>query len=271
MKCEEAQEFITALVDDELSPQERFSIEGHLKVCARCQFFYEQERALKREIRLAAARVGAPANLRERIFSDPRIFPQRTKPTGEWKNGLWSLRPIFRPAFAGVLLLLLVLPILYLLKPAEESVSLSALETHRKIVEGSISFVRAESHEAVKEQLMQSVSGTFAPMDYDFSMMQLQAVGGMVQDVVGGRKVLVTIYEGKYPSLTCYTFIGTEADVPAGAILFFDPEKKINFYTFSDSEVNGVLHREGKVICILVSKLPVEKLLALARVKAQPS
>lgn len=31
------------------------------------------------------------------------------------------------------------------------------------------------------------------------------------------------------------------------------------------------MHREGKLICILVSKLPMEELLALARSKARPS
>lgn len=270
MKCEEAQELITALVDDEISGSERSSIEDHFRDCPRCRSIYEQERALKREIRLAAARVSAPADLRERIFSDPHIFPQRTKPTEEWKKGSWSLRPIFRPAFALLLLLLLVLPILYLLKPAEESVSLSALETHRKIVEGSISFVRAESEDLIKEQLVRSVGGNFGPMGYDLSMMNLQAVGGMVQEMEG-RKILVTIYEGKAPSLTCYTFLGTEKDIPDKATLFFDAEKKISFYTFSRDGVNGVIHREGAVICILISKLPIGELLALARAKAQPS
>ena len=106
MKCEEAQELITALVDDEISGSERSSIEDHFRDCPRCRSIYEQELALKREIRLATARVSAPADLRERIFSDPRIFPQRTKPTEEWKNGPWSLRLIFRPAFALLLLLL---------------------------------------------------------------------------------------------------------------------------------------------------------------------
>ena len=88
---------------------------------------------------------------------------------------------------------------------------------------------------------------------------------------VAGRKIIVALYEGTAPSLTCYTFLGTERDVPKGATLFADPEKKINFYTFSHQGVNGVMHREGELICILVSEIPLAELLALARSKAQPS
>ena len=35
--------------------------------------------------------------------------------------------------------------------------------------------------------------------------------------------------------------------------------------------MNAVLHREGDVICILASEMPMEELLALARSKASPS
>ncbi|MGH7766705.1 MAG: hypothetical protein ACREQP_04565, partial [Candidatus Binatia bacterium] len=87
---------------------------------------------------------------------------------------------------------------------------------------------------------------------------------GTVREV-NGRKVLVTIYEGAGLTLTCYTFIGTEADAPPAADLVYDPEKKINFYAYSRDGVNALLHREGNLICILISTIPVPELLALAR------
>lgn len=270
MRCDEAQELITALVDNELSAPERSSIESHLKDCPKCQMIYEEELTLKRELHVAGTRMSAPADLRRKLLADERLFPQPFESPGGWERLLSPLRSALRPAFVLALLVLLALPALHLMQPKEQSVSLSALETHGKILQGAISFVRAESQEAVKEHLEQSVSGTFAPMGYDFSMMQLKAVGGRVHGI-DGRKVLVTIYEGAFPSLTCYTFLGTEEDAPAGALLLFDPEKKINFYTFSRGGINGVLHREGKLICILVSKAPMEQLLALARAKARPS
>jgi len=270
VNCDEAQELITALVDNEVSATERASIEDHLKDCLKCRSIHQRELSIKRGVRLLAARVRAPEDLRERISSGQRIFPERTKTQERWKGWIWPARPILWPAFALALLFLLVLPALYLMRPTEQSISLSALQTHQRIMAGSISFVRTASEDSLKEQLTRSVGGNFGPMGYDLSMMNLQPVGGIVQEV-GGRKILVSIYEGKAPSLTCYTLIGTEEDVPSGAVLFFDPEKRVNFYTFSRGGVNAVFHREGKLICILVSKMAMQDLLALARSKAQPS
>jgi mycothiol system anti-sigma-R factor len=268
MKCEEAQELITALVDNELSDPERSSIESHLKDCPRCQFIHGEERALKEEIRRAGASLTAPTDLREKILTDRRIFPRRSR--SGWKGWVWLARPVLRPAFVLALLVLLILPALLLMRSTTPPISVAVLSTHERIVGGAISFVKAGDQKKVEEQLARSVGGSFAPMGYDFSMMSLQAVGGTVQEV-GGRKILVTIYEGEVPSLTCYTFLGTERDAPAEASRFFDPEKKITFYTFSRGDVNGVLHREGELICILVSKMAMADLLALARAKAQPS
>jgi anti-sigma factor RsiW len=270
MNCEEARELITALVDNELSDLERSSVEDHIEDCLRCQSVYEQERVLKREIRIAGASVSAPAELREKILSDRRIFPEMVESPKGWKGLVWPARPLLRPAFVLALFVLLILPTLFLMRPTKEPISLAVLETHEKIVSGAISIVKSGDQETVKEQLTRSVGGSFAPMGYDLSMMNLRAVGGTVQEV-GGRKILVTIYEGEVPSLTCYTFIGTEADAPVESDRFVDPEKKVEFYTFSRGGVNGVLHREGKLICILVSKMPMADLLALARSKAQPS
>ena len=46
MKCEEAREFITALVDNQVSDEERSLIETHLKDCQRCRFVYEEQQVL---------------------------------------------------------------------------------------------------------------------------------------------------------------------------------------------------------------------------------
>lgn len=268
MRCEEAQELITALVDNELAAAETPAVEGHLKDCSKCQFIYREERALKTKLRMVAASTSAPAELRERILSDPRLFPPKTEPRRAWQR-LW--RPSGSPlqaAFAGAILIVLALPLVYLTRPATQTIALAALETHAKILARSLSLVKAGSQQEVKEQLVRSVERRFAPMGYDLSAMNLQAVGGLVQEVKG-RKILVTLYEGQSPSLTCYTFLGTEQDAPQGAAVFFDQEKKINFYIFSSGGINGVLHREGDLICILVSRMPMSDLLEVARSKAR--
>ena len=104
-------------------------------------------------------------------------------------------------------------------------------------------------------------------MGYDLSMMNLEPVAGTVQ-TFAGRRVLVALYQGDGGFLTCYTFLGAENDAPREAQPFFDPDKKMTFYTYSLGGTNAVLHREGKLICILVSGMPMPDLLALARSKA---
>lgn len=271
MTCEEAQELITALIDNELSDSERFSTESHLQDCVRCQFAHRQEQALKRAIRMAGIGLSAPPDLTEKILSVLGMAPQRDEAPKRWQWSAWAAKLMLRPALAFALLVFLLLPTVYLsLRPKEPSIPVFALQTHKNVTEGTLPFVKEGSQERVKQQLLRSVEGEFTPMGYDLSMMGLQAAGGMVREV-GGRKILVAVYEGEAPSLTCYTFLGTEKDAPDNAAVFFDPDKKINFYTFSHDGVNGVLHREGKLICILVSRMPVGDLLTLARSKAQPS
>jgi anti-sigma factor (TIGR02949 family) len=268
MKCEETKELITALADHELFGEERTALESHLEGCPRCRQIYEQELALKNEVRLAGANLKTPADLREKILSDPRIFPTKARSAKGWKRLLWPESFGFRPAWAFALLIILLFPALYLLQPSGEAVALAALDTHRKILKGDISFARSEDEGELKARLAVAVERRFAPMGYDLSTMRLLPVGGMVQEVQG-RKVLVVVYEGGGQSLTCYTLLGSEKDAPDHAALFFDSKKKMNFYAFSHGEMNGVLHREGDVICILVSKMPMSELLALARSKAR--
>jgi RNA polymerase sigma factor (sigma-70 family) len=71
---------------------------------------------------------------------------------------------------------------------------------------------------------------------------------------------------------------GRPAENPGSHILLsaecgqiFGHDKKMNFYAFCREAVNAVLHREGDVICILVSEMSMDDLLALARSKARPS
>jgi hypothetical protein len=267
MKCEEAQELVTALVDDELSSAERASIEEHLKDCSRCRFIYHHERDLMGAVRVAGAGVSAPASLRQKILSDRRLFPEADSEEASARRPRFFLRPIF--AFA--LLILLALPALYLLRPAHKAVSLDALESYDKILGGKIPLVETASPEEIRASLTHAVGGRFAPMRYDLSTMNLRPVGGAVQEF-NGRKLLVTVYadEGKASSVICYTFLGTEEDVPADGRIFFDAQRKMSFYAFSRGDINGVLHREGELICILLSKMAMPDLLELARSKAEP-
>jgi anti-sigma factor (TIGR02949 family) len=268
MNCDEAQELITALVDQELDQAERSALEAHLEECSGCRLAFEEELALKQKIRQAGERVHAPALLRSRILSDRRIFTEKSRT--RWQDYIWPLSRLARPALAAGLLLAIALPGLFLLKPKSEPIAAAALETYDLFARGELSVRRTENPDEIVEQLTRAVSGRFHPMAYDLTAMNLRPVAGVVREI-HGRKILVAIYQGGGGFLLCYTFLGSEEDAPPNAARFFDPDMKMNFHAFSQAGINAVLHREGDVICILASEMPMDELLALARSKAKPS
>jgi Putative zinc-finger len=269
MNCEEARELITALVDNELSDLERSLIQGHLKECSRCRWGYEQERALKREIHNVGISITAPADLKKKILTDHGMLPKGRELSTGWKK--LPFGPFGRPAFAFALLLLVLLPTIYfLMQPQSERISLAALQTQSKIERGELSLRTARNQKELRDWQTRAVDGRFAPMAYDLSAMRLQPVGGLVQNT-DGRQMLVTVYSGTGQAITCFTFLGTEEDAPENAASFFDTARKTKFYTFSKDGLNAVFHREGDVICILVSKMRLEELLTIAMGKIEAS
>jgi anti-sigma factor (TIGR02949 family) len=268
MTCEEAQELITALVDRELPDHERTSLESHLAECSHCRFAVEQEQLVKKLIHSRAERMHAPVDLRNRLLSDQRIFSER-KPA-RWQDRLRPMPNLAALAVAAGLLFAVALPLISLFKSTKEPIAAATLESYELFARGQLSVRRVENPDEIVKQLTAAVGGHFHPMGYDFTAMGLRPVAGLVREIEG-RKILVAIYEGPGGTLFCYTFFGSEEDAPMNSAKFFDPSKKISFYAFSRGPVNAVFHREGKVICILASEMPMDQLLALARSKATPS
>jgi len=270
MTCEQAQELITALVDEELLDAERSSLEAHLEGCDNCRRALTEERALKAAVRGAGDRIRAPAELRSKILADRRIFPEAKRLPRRWQDYIWPMPHAAIPAVAVALLLAIALPLFVLLRTSSEPIAVAALESYDLFGRDELPVRRSETPDEIVAQLTRAVDGHFHPMGYDLSAMELRPVAGSVQEI-DGRKVLVAIYQGKGGTLFCYTFLGSEADAPPNAARFFDAAKNMNFYAFSRGEVNAVLHREGQVICILAARMPMEQLLALAQSKAKSS
>jgi anti-sigma factor RsiW len=267
MKCDEAQELITGLIDGELSSAERVAIQEHMRACPNCALTCRQEQDLKRTLRAAASYLAAPATLHEKIQRLARLAPA----SGEartLRHRFWSSARLFvQPAFVAAVLVLFIVPALYLARTTSPPISLVVVDTYVKIQRGEMQLVSSANPEKLKEQLVQSVDGAFAPMGYDFSPIGLKPTGALVREV-SGRKMIAVVYQGKGPAVICYTFLGTEKDVPTSAGAFFDSAKNMQFFVFTAGTINAVLHREGNTICILASTMPEHELLALARAKA---
>ena len=270
MKCEDGLELITGLVDNELSQGELSLIKSHLADCQKCDRIYVLELALKSELREAAMTLHAPPALRRKILRDQRRSLGRS-----WLSEPWLKLPRFASFVAqtAAILALFGLSLFsaqYWLQSSQFPIAGGVFQSYRQIAQGELIPVETENMAEHEEHLLRSVSGKFAPMAYDFSAMNLKLVGGLFQEIAN-RPVLVTVYKGKGLTLICYTFLGSEDDAPAIAEILFDAANGINFYQFSHAGTNAVMHREGHVMCILVSQMPMNELLALARSKAHAS
>jgi Putative zinc-finger len=265
MRCDEAQELITGLVDDELAATERAAVEGHLAECYDCTAQLQRETALKRAMKVAASAIVVPQALREKIEPHSgKLRPPTPAAKGvsipEWLAAL-RLRPVYGFALAALIVAALWLP----WRPNGDIPS-KALAIHENIVSGKTTLARVNDAAELRKKLTLAVNDKFAPIALDLSMIKLYPVAGFVERIAG-RDILVTVYEGEGGTITCFTLLGGEGDAPQDAERVFDPERKINFYAFSRGKVNGVIHREGQVICLLVSKMALPELLSVARGK----
>ena len=266
MRCDQAQELITARLDNELSAAEHSAIEAHLHACERCQRALTAESRLKQRLKLARQEVTAPAALRREIESE--IVSQRPALAVKTDGGFasWFSFRSWRPAFAVALLVIAIAAIFYGKAP-QRDVGMIAIETHRDLLRGQTALARYDDANRLRQELARAVGDRFAPIVFDLSMMKLFPVSGFVQKI-GDREVLVTVYQGAGPPITCFTLLGSEADAPEGAERFYDADMKLNFYSFSQDGINAVLHREGNIICILVAKMAPADILALLRGKS---
>jgi hypothetical protein len=266
MRCDQAQELITARLDNELSSAEQITLDAHLQTCAACRRAMTAEGRLKQQIKAAQREVVAPAALRREI--EDAMASRRAAAAGKTEGGFaaWLHLRSWRPAFAVALIVLGIATIFYVRAPSQ-NVGIAALESHRNLLSGKTTLARYDNANRLRQELSRAVGNRFTPVALDLSMMKLYPVSGFVQKI-GDREVLVTVYQGGAPAITCFTFLGTEADAPKSAERFFDADMKLNFYSFSQDGINAVLHQEGNVICILVSKMAPADILSLLRGKS---
>ncbi len=76
--CEKVQEYISAMIDDELSDIERVSIEDHISNCPECAAMYADFVALKNELGEALSEV--PATLHSKIMKGVRVSAKPKTP-----------------------------------------------------------------------------------------------------------------------------------------------------------------------------------------------
>lgn len=262
MTCEEAAELITGLVDHELSGIERSQVEEHLGACQACQLAYRREREVKSLVQTGLSAIVAPSSLEARL-QEAYGMREAMRPPG-WRRYPRSLAWVLQPAVVLAVLILLLIPFSYFRWPPSTSMALMALDTHERILAGTVPYKEEHSAAEIRSFLFRGVGGRFAPAGYDLANFGLRPEGGFV-DQFGRRKVLVTLYKGTAPDLSCYTFLGDAGDLPAGAVVYGNAGEGKRYFAFTNGTVNAVMQQLGERLCILVSKMPMEEIMVIAR------
>ncbi len=105
---------------------------------------------------------------------------------------------------------------------------MAVLDSHRNLLSGKTALVRYDDANRLRQELSRAVRDRFAPIALDLSMMRLYPVSGFVQKI-GDREVLVTVYQGAGPAITCFTLLGSESDAPERAQHFYDSRHEAQF------------------------------------------
>ena len=182
MRCEQAQELITARLDNELSADERTTLEAHLDICQRCRRALTAENRLKQQIKAARRELVAPAAVRREIENE--IAARRADVAVKADGGFaaWFNLPSWRPAFAAALLMIGIATILYIRAP-QQDLGMAALDIHRNLLSGKTKLVHYDDANRLRQELARAVGNRFAPIAFDLSTMKLYPISGFVQKI----------------------------------------------------------------------------------------
>ena len=113
MRCDQAQELITARIDNELDGAEQSAIDAHLQDCPACRSALAAETRLKKQINEAQRSIVAPDSLRRQIENE--FAARRPVAANRFGGGVssWFKLPSWRPAFALALLVVSIVTFYY--------------------------------------------------------------------------------------------------------------------------------------------------------------
>ncbi len=276
MNCEEFEERISAAVDRRLQRQEMQHFEEHARRCASCTRQYEDERSTKTFLVQHTRMVPVPADLQRSIAT---LIEREAGGAETPRSGLlrFMQAPLTRAAFAfGLTAVLLGAFLARYLEPTESSPIVTAglgannvvrqsVDDFHKILRGEIAPQRT-SAESVDLQDFFSGQTSFpvlVPV-----MKECTLVGGVLQDYNGMRLAHV-VYRAGDDLISVYQVCWET--VQEGKALDLTPEAKAEllkggWYTpYPAGNDAVVLWRHGRTLCVAVSHIALERLLASVR------
>jgi len=254
---------IQDLLDNRLDAPMRAEVERHLESCSECRRELEALRWTKLFAAKQFAAKEAPSELRQNISralkgdggSPKTITPLRGFQTPK-------LKPILAWAAALVALGILAL----ILIPKQRSLPEVVARDFRKYQNQKLTLEVNTPDVKQMEAFFAAHGLPFKPHVYDLSSKNYRLVGGRVQNLRGQPTEWV-VYRGPNNQVVlCQMYVGTVSELPAGAMERENRGKKFHVYQVKGTTM--VFWQDHKVVCVLISDMPVENVVRLAFAKA---
>jgi len=240
------EQYMSADIDEALSPAERQAVMAHLAGCADCRQRQADERALKSVLRERIPIESAPAELRQKIIAaldqeDARPALGRVR-LGRRALVLSSLGAL---AAAAVVLIVVLAGGLGRQPPANSGLA-SAVNDY---LSAERNFVPNPAITTQTDLAMALATEFGYPFVWDFSPLGLSLVGGRIDHQPGGRTVVYSLYKGKAGSILCINLRRLDLGMPPGG----ETVHGVRFYRYKNVWVGVVGY--GSVFCYFVSRL----------------
>ena len=258
--CEETQAYLQEFMDASLAPDKEGVLRAHLESCPACAGELQIQRDVRRRVAAEVPRREAPADLKRRV---QEVLTPRDTP-------IWGLvpRPVLQWGLAVATLALISLVSLTLLhrSPGERipTILIEALNDHRSFVTRATPPALATADRREVRNWLEAKVG-FAVDPPVGRGDGLRFMGGDVTFFLE-RKVACLLY-GKGEKLVSLFVLPEEGvEVPRQG---FRQVGGLEVYVASQEGYGMVLWRKGNLLYTVVSQLPPEDLLGIAREMAQ--
>jgi len=243
------------LVDGRIDAAGRQRLQAHLDTCDCCRAELELLRRARHFAR-QLPRVDAPPELVQAIAADlARAKRAERERTQKSEQRRWFVYGI---AAAAILLI-----VAYIGERAD--VPASAIREAAASTGAASTLEFATSDPANLERLFADRL-PFRTRVFDLTMMKYQLAGGRTGQIASHPAAIYTYAGSDGQQLTCAMYVGTLEELP-------EPDARrdhngISFLIFKRSAATAVFWVEGNLVCVAVSDMPTDDVVALAFAKA---
>lgn len=260
MKCEDARELITAVIDGEPVENKERLLSSHLEECENCRKRFEAEKELKMRLKRIFKSKKAKGEVETEIL---RMIEEKTTTLPALVVKRFPV-----PLFAGVIAVVIVFALFYLYATfysPQKSFPRNLLKYSEKLIidmEKGAQRIKMETSdpEELEQYFRKHEDVTFDVPVQDMSELGYTLIGGNV-DEINSIPVAVTIYRNNGTYLLSIMCDGSGFEGEEFGEEYVDEKSGMEFYVKSRENLNSVAWWMGDEICIVVSTLPQGKLI----------